>query len=222
MTSETTTIEEIRQSIEGRIARFKASQPESVQASRLTVNSKIPYQLLGARELIFVRATDLADTAWGLFKQGRVIPSYVLMRACIETCCLAHYLNGKTAKFLRDQNDKAFHQLLRKILGGSRENPSSPVAVNVLTVIDHIDKEYDGFRKMYDVMCEYAHPNYSGLLAAYGNLDGKFELRLGQGAREVPEAFGLAPFSMALSILEYEYHELGDAVVKVNEHFERT
>ncbi len=185
-----------------------------------SLNSTIPYKLVGARELLLLRTTDIAEAGWLLFKDEKIIPSFVLMRACVETCCLAYYLNMKASQFLEDKNVDVFDEVLGRVLGGTREDESSPQAINVLTMVDHIDKEYDGFRKMYDVMCEYAHPNYRGLLASYGRLDGPLELKLGSKVRPIPDAFGVAPFSMALSIFEHQYNELEGVARAVNDYFE--
>lgn len=108
--------------IEDIVRRFRASLPEKVEATMFSLNSKIPYKLVGARELLFFRTTDIAEAGWQLFKEEKVIPSFVLMRACVETCCLAYYLNKKAIKFLKDKNEDAFNEVLGRVLGGTRAN----------------------------------------------------------------------------------------------------
>jgi len=46
-----------------------------------------------------------------------------------------------------------------------------PTAINVLTFIDKVELELAGFRKNYDQLSEYAHPNWSGVSGTFTKTD---------------------------------------------------
>jgi len=218
--NDVTTEEKIINGIEDILARLRTGQPHTVEGQMLTLKSKLPFKLLSVRELFIVRVFDLAESAWCLYKEGKRLSAIVLMRACLETCCLTYYTNKKSKHFLTNSDDREFDDVLNRILFGSKDIEKNPDPINILTVIDHVNKEYDGIRKMYDLLCEYAHPNYRGLLEAYGSTEDKFKLKVGSNLRDIPPAFGLAPFFMGLSIFVNEYNELESAVAKINSYFE--
>lgn len=43
--------------------------------------------------------------------------------------------------------------------------------INILTMVDRVDKEIPGFRGVYDNLCELSHPNWAGTLGTYTKID---------------------------------------------------
>ena len=50
---------------------------------------------------------------------------------------------------------------LMRLSMGNRTWEELPVAINVLTFVDDVDKKVEGFRKQYDSLSEYAHPSFT-------------------------------------------------------------
>ena len=65
---------------------------------------------------------------------------------------------------------------------------------NVLTAVNRLDKEFGGLRQMYDNLCEFTHPNWSGVMGSYSKIDKQeYTLYLGKEHGKPPLAFGLGP-----------------------------
>ncbi len=93
----------------------------------------------------------------------------------------------------------------------------------MLTAIDHLDKEFENLRKMYDTLCEFTHPNYSGVIGSYAKLDPKGHvLYLGKQHANPPLAFGLGPLIGCLGIFLDYYNDLADKLKALNESYEIT
>lgn len=203
------------------IQRFDESLVTRVDPAGLTLKSKIPFKLFSLKELLFHRITMLAQVAFDLYEKNKRMPSYILMRSTLETCALGFLLRKKASSFLEDLDIKTFDVFLVKGLSGSRDTNAKYQAVNALTCIDHVDREFKGFRKMYDVLCEYAHLNYLGTLDSFGKIDKKnIWLDLGLELKMPPAAFGLSPFYMSLIIFEEQYDLIADLLDDINKYFD--
>jgi hypothetical protein len=96
---------------------------------------------------------------------------------------------------------------------GSRSDPELPKAINVLTFVDRVDKDIEGFRNQYDLLCEFAHPNWAGTVLLYSKLDIQnlwtdfgANIRGGDGARVT----GVMNLSVALAMFERSYNRISD------------
>ena len=71
---------------------------------------------------------------------------------------------------------------------------------------------------MYDVLCEYAHPNHFGVLDAFGRFDAdKRWLDLGRELEPPPPAFGLGSLLASLSIFEERYNSINELGKTIND-----
>ncbi len=216
--NEETILEDLRELI----SRFEASLPARVDPAGLTLKSKIPFKVLSLKEVLFHRTTTLARIAFDLYNENMRVPSYILMRSIVETCAACYSLRQKISTFLEDLNVDDFDNFLVKGLSGGRDKKAKHQSLNVLTLVDHVDREYEGYRRMYDVLCEYAHPNYLGTLDAFGKVDrDNVWLDLGPELRMPPPAFGLVPFFFSLVVFEEQYNLISDNIGKINECFEQ-
>ena len=214
--------ENIRSDIRDLLCRFEACLPDRVDPAGLTLKSKIPFKALSLKELLFHRITSISTAGMEMYEQNRRVPAYILMRSALETSALCYVLRKKLEAYLNDRDIEALDNFLMKAISGGRDEKSKLPAINVLTCIDHLNKEYPDFRRMYDVLCEYAHPNYQGTFAAFGSVDSKnVWLDLGAEHSQPPPEFGLAPFFMALLIFEEHYNMCASLIAEMNEHFEK-
>jgi len=74
------------------------------------------------------------------------------------------------------------HNVIVNRLVGSRLGTNSIQIANVLTVIRVVAKDIPEFKEYYDFISDFCHPNYSGMLGIYGNID-KVNLRLYAGSK---------------------------------------
>jgi len=126
------------------------------------------------------RLVDLADSAHFQFSQGRLVPGCTLTRALYETIAIQYYIHKKMAVHTSKCEPEPIHYLLATAIFGHKDIPDwqSP-PIQVMTAIDHLDKEFNGCRSEYDHLCEYAHPNLKGGFGTYvqqylPNLETKF------------------------------------------------
>ena len=167
--NEDTILEDIRDLLK----RFNESLILRVDPAGLTLKSTLPFKVLSLKELLFHRITDIATSALELYDQNKRVPSYILMRSAVETCALCFVLRKKCEGFIKSPDEDEFDNFLMRGITGGKMEKAKHESINVLTCIDHVDKEFNNFRNMYDVLCEYAHPNYLGTLDSYGKYERK-------------------------------------------------
>lgn len=130
-------------------------------------------------------------------------------------------LHKFVAEFNVDHDIKKLDDFLMKAIMGSRDKSTPFEAVNILTAVDKVDKEFDGLRKMYDCLCEYTHPNWSGALGSFGTYDEeRFCLNLGNERSKANFSRGFAPFVQSLVMASEYYNGLGQLILDMNNYFE--
>jgi hypothetical protein len=203
--------------------RLSASLPDRIQAAALTLKSKLPFKALSIRELLLHRMAELSSAAVDLFTQKRAIPAVILTRAIVETVAVMVTFHERLDRFLKSTTKDigAFDDFLMRCLLGARNNPQMPTSINVLTLVDRVERTLPGFRNVYDGLRECAHPNWAGTFGAFGQVDkDKVELKLGPAERSTAYTVGLAALSGSLMTFERYYNDSGELVRKFNEYFE--
>jgi hypothetical protein len=66
--------------------------------------------------------------------------------------------------------------------------------MNVLTAIDHLEKQFPGFRSEYDRLSEYAHPGLAGGYGVYARTEGD---RLRSYFGQNPQGLEMGPWGRA-------------------------
>ena len=126
------------------------------------------YQSWNIRELVMHRLFDLLEGAEVNQKEYSHIVSTLLVRASIETVSLLVRLNTLSEQVANGQLDFfKFDDELDTLIFGSRTDDTPYISKNSVTLVEKADKKYKGLKKSFDILCEKAHPNYSGLMGAY-------------------------------------------------------
>lgn len=195
--------------------------PKELHARSFTLKSKLPYKASSFREVLIHRVSDLADVAVDLYESNRLVPAFVITRAVVETTAVVYWLHQKSQEFIEKQDENTFDEFLMKGMLGSKDKTTKYESYNVLTAVDHLDKEFPGLRDMYNTLCEFTHPNWSGVMGSYSIVEKeKYLLHLGKGHHEPPLAFGLAPLIGGLSMFQHYYNELAEVLKSINDHYE--
>jgi hypothetical protein len=198
-----------------------SSLPEKIQIAALPLNSKLPFKALSLRELLIHRVSDLADTAVELFEQRRLIPAVLLTRGVIETVAVAFSLYKALERFVGSHDVAAFDEFLMKGLMGGRLEDSSYRATNVVTLVQHVEKTIPGFESSYNWLSEFAHPNWAGMLGAFGEIDREsFELLLGPNQRTSAFSTGVNALSGSLLVFHHFYNGMAEMLQHINQHFD--
>lgn len=127
------------------------------------------------RQVSLRRIVDLAESAEAFFLQGRLLPGCTLTRSAVETVAI-QYAVWKRLGALTDASDhRGIHTLLMSVVFGRRDKGDDwpNKSMNVLTAINHLDKQFPGFRSEYDRLSEYVHPGLAGGYGMYVRTEGE-------------------------------------------------
>ena len=200
-------------------AQLRPQLQKQVHASQLSLNSKTPFRAMVLREGLAHRAADLLDGAISEFVAGRWVGGTSLVRAAIETTAVLHCLGRKTEAALAARNDDALTEFLHRGSLGSRSDDRLPQAISVLTAVDTTNKEFPGFKRSYEILSEYAHPNWCGVLGAYSDLEDKFTVSFGN-TQPFSDNHHAAGIISALVVLENAYNQAGKSILDLNAAFD--
>ncbi|MDP3823080.1 MAG: hypothetical protein Q8R33_16545 [Burkholderiales bacterium] len=202
-------------------SNIRGSLPKELYAASFTLKSKLPYKATSFREVLIHRVSDIADVAIDLYEKDRLVPAFIVTRAVVETTAVIYWLYQKSREFLEKQDEKSFDEFLMKGLLGSKDGTTEFESYNVLTAVDYLDKEFPDLRDMYNTLCEFTHPNWSGVMGSYSRIEKrKFLLHLGREFRKPPLAFGLGPLIGCLAIFQDYYSRLADVLKAINDYYE--
>ena len=178
--------------------------PSRVKRESISNTSKTALKAHVIRASLFHRITELAEVAIDLYRQDRLIAAFVITRSAFETAALAHHTYKHIDKVVETGKIGDIDETLMNVLFGERLPESECKAVNILTTIDKLEKEATGVRNLYEGLCEFAHPNWSGAMGAYAKDDqGPFTLDFDQKHENIPPEAGLEALIAALTIFEY-------------------
>ena len=195
--------------------------PTKVDGRTTTSNSKLPFKIIVLREVLAHRVSELASVALQLYDAAKIIPAFVMTRAVLETVCVMFSLHKHVVVFNNDHDVNKLDAFLTKAIMGSRDDSTTINCESILNSIDRVDKEFKGLRKMYDCLCEFTHPNWSGALGAYGTIDTEnCCLLVGNKNSAAKIGLGFAPFVQSLVIFSEYYNDLAELITKINEDFD--
>jgi hypothetical protein len=106
-----------------------------------------------------------------------IVSTSVLTRAVFETACLLFDVIRKLEDIIEEDDDAALDEfdkyITNTILGHGPKAKTFVLAEqyvvqNILTIIQRLSKQYEvPFDGFYEGLCEYAHPNYIGMMSVY-------------------------------------------------------
>jgi hypothetical protein len=194
-----------------------ASLPKEVP---LSISRSIdPIRALILREACLYRIAEIVRAAYDAFARDDLVVAIILSRSIIETAALFWDFIAKLKAALASHNIEEIRNFLSGCLVGVKspklkefKSPSQPdlivTPVNILTLIDRLDKDVTHFRLNYDSMSEFSHPNAAGTVDAYVVLDWDAGMaRLGSNrAKLVPElALPQLVGTLTAFIIQYDH-----------------
>lgn len=197
---------EVAASIREHIERLKGYRTSSFPALEKKPGGKLVRMVAVWKSILAYRLVDIANASLDLFESGRLVPGCILARSVLETVAGVHMLNKHISGVREAEQFEEFVNFLGRASFGSRDQSSNFEAFSVLTMVDHLHKEY-GIRDQYDHLSEYVHPNLKGGLMAYSDIDLKtLSAELGINPGGLPlGAFGLGDLELILEMGIDEY-----------------
>ena len=188
------------------------------------LNSKLPYVALCYREAQFFRIEELARGFIESADRRDAVVSILTARAITESVSGVWYLQRQVLQAIDDKlSPDDLHRKLVKLLTGRRTSESEKQAVQVLNFVDSVEKEVPGFRKRYELLSEYSHPNWDGALGLFGRRDeGTHITYFGRREERIAGAITLAlnSFIGSVGIFLNIYNDLGDQLVRLDFHLD--
>jgi hypothetical protein len=166
--------------IEALVGRSDNASVRVSRASDVSPVAKIPLKARDLLQVALLRSAEITNAFIRVFNAELFVPLFVLSRAVLETGCLSWDLRRRVSIILESRQKAELHDLdrhlMKSLLGGKAKDwlgdPEQYPAPNVLTLVDRLTKaEHPKLRGFYDVLSEYAHPNFSGMQAAYRVVD---------------------------------------------------
>jgi len=189
--------------------------PSLVNRKSVSETSKTTLKAHVIRASLLHRCHELAETSLYLSKRSAIVPALVVARAAFETATLLFYTYEQIDTAMTNKDFSKIDEVLMRIMFGERRqqiaNGGNISAINILTVVDRLDKETaslgvdaGSIRGIYDDLCEYAHPNFSGTFGAYAEVDEQDHFYVAFGTKRMclePDMV-LPPLELSLLILE--------------------
>lgn len=135
---------------------------------------KLTFRLISLREGISWRLVDILMQAYKIGLNRMTVGARILTRSALETVCLLIYMNKRMQSVV--ENKMSFHdfdEMTSRLLLGAKNREEWPSPVNVKSLVEESEKRYPGIEKIYNDLCETAHPNYDGICAGYIKLNRK-------------------------------------------------
>jgi len=162
------------------LAEWKNNRKDVVESLSKSIAYKPTFEAGYLSEAILYRFIELAESTYELYKSNFLIGAVVTARSAHETLAVLWYLNIKLEHLVNTKNIDHFTETMKRLLMGWTKDEQFPERVNVLTMVDSVDKSLQlGFRRNYDMLSEYAHPNYSGTFGAYAKYEDHFKVSFG-------------------------------------------
>ena len=197
------------------VAEFKQNLPQKVDPASLTLNSKLPFKAMSLREVLLYRITELTEEACRLYEAKKNVAAILLTRSALETAAMLYWLHMEISGVVDRSETGSIDSYLMKAIFGSRDGIGPVEAHNVLTAIQHLDRKYEKFRRYYDRLSEYAHPNWCGTSGPYSEFDmEKVVLNLGENIRAIPTLTGLVPLVVSMEVFKHYYNDIAELMPK--------
>lgn len=150
---------------------LKMSLVSRTDPAQVSLIAKIPFKALQIREALLYRVTDLTDASCELVDAMNLVSAACVTRAFQESLAALFYINRKVKKAITDKDVTILDDTLMKSLLGAKNNPDMCDPINVLTLIDKVEREIPGFKIVYDNLSELTHPNWAGTLGLFSRIN---------------------------------------------------
>lgn len=133
-----------------------------IDPAQISLESKTAFKIATFRETMLWRYCETLRGVVGAMKEELNLPAVILCRSGLEVAAISYYFGKMLAASVEKSNISEADELVTKMILGSKEKGWDYQAVNILTALDHTDREFSGMRKLYDSLSEYSHPNWHG------------------------------------------------------------
>lgn len=169
------------------------------------VLSKTVFRFAIYNQTVLHRILDLCKEIIHSWDVGNIGSAFTLFRAVYENISVIYDANKRLEKQIENKDFNSVYKLIFNLQYGTRDKDSIEefiktemkvgnadinlakdeeelrkviTAQQILDVMDRISTEIPFHRSIYEKLCEYAHPNYDGLVGLYGKWEDELTLKL--------------------------------------------
>jgi hypothetical protein len=161
------------------LARLFDRRKPAVVVEEPLVKSNTAWKCAVLQQALLYRVTMLANGCAREWNSGNIVCSLLCGRALLETVALSLFIGDELKALAKVADVVSIDNFLNERLFATRDKAIigeglGHRARSVLAYIDRLDKMMKGteVRDTYEFMSEWCHPNGSGLLFTYGEIDG--------------------------------------------------
>jgi hypothetical protein len=188
-------------------SQLKGCLPTYIDPLTISMKAKVPFNALCIREVLLYRVSELADVALSSYRNNQLVTAATLTRALIESVSLLYWLFKQLVRAVEEGSSTRITPFLKRALVGTRNGATPLDAHNVLHAIDEMTKDIGGWRKLYEELCEIAHPNWGGCLGAYAKLN-KEKVWYELGQCRLPKPLILGPLVCSMEFFIHHYNNM--------------
>lgn len=121
------------------------------------------------REVLLYRIAELSEVACEQYEKTRCVSAFIFTRSSLETSAMLYWLWLRIQESIRKDSLEGFRDEVKQMLYGTKGGygPFKLESLQVLNLIDKMNRKFKGIRDGYDSLSEYVHPNFSGTLNSY-------------------------------------------------------
>ncbi len=179
---------------------------------------KVVWNLQCYVQLALHRVIDLSTEICNAWNSKKPVIAIILVRAMMENCAYLYDIALKVRMYIKNNDFQSIHDLIVNRMMGSRTIKGLQESVNVMTVIDKVDKTFEGFKDHYEFLCDFCHPNYSGMHGLYGKINREniyFNLNRDFGMTEEVFIFILIGLLPGLQIFEESMNQIEEVYPEI-------
>jgi len=154
---------------------LKRRKSEVVVSGPLT-ESKTAWKCAVLQQALLYRVTMLASGCAEEWNSGNIVCSMLAARALLETIVLSSFFRDEAENFAAANDIEAIEKLANEQLFSTKDERVIAAgfghkAKSKLTYVDKFEKKIPGLRDHYEFISEWCHPNGSGHLFTYGEIN---------------------------------------------------
>jgi hypothetical protein len=158
------------------LARLVARRRKEITVTGPLVRSKTAWKCAVLQQSLLYRITMLATGCAETWNSGNVVGSILIGRALLETIAISKFAADELEKLVAGKELDAIDELANAQLFATRNEALIADGVayqarSILTYLDKLDNTVVGVRETYDFLSEFCHPNSSGHLFTYGEIN---------------------------------------------------
>lgn len=156
------------------LSRWSAALERQVPIGGIIARNPIAHTSTAPTRSLLIRAAsawrthDLLTQAITLYDAGHLLGARILIRSAIESLAVLAYLNQQMRGVVNGSVKFAdFAANTKKLALGARNGSTEVSALNIMTILEKVERRITGLSSVYASLCESAHPNYEGLIEGY-------------------------------------------------------